>query len=123
MDTQDAIQKFCNKHGVSFMVGGRVVGTPDLAPWTWKEIAKITEHTEERQKFFKVYGIAGVLAMKIAVIAAGREHGGICYTATDGKSAVLCQACPVYGKGCSARFDNYPQISAGYATAYEAFYK
>lgn len=91
-------------------------------PWTWEEIAAVTGKPSLARKFFGDYDIAGLLAMKLAIILTGSSDPHLCTSLLENWQDCKTMRCPARYHNCEARQANFSGLLESYTIAYVAMY-
>jgi hypothetical protein len=91
-------------------------------PWTWEEIAAVAGKPSLARKFFHDYDIAGLLAMKIAIVLTGSSDVHLCTSLLEVWQNCTSMGCPARYHNCEARQVNFSRLIESYTIAYVAMY-
>lgn len=96
-----------------------------MKPYTWQELADISQDHKTAQDMYQDYGIAATLAIKLACsMIPDAERGEVsCVDLQPGKNK--CEGCPALHRNCyvpNFYGENYEDLRSAYVEAYNALY-
>ena len=96
-----------------------------MKPYTWQELADISQDHEKAQDMYRDYGIAATLAIKLACLMLPDAKRGEVSCSQLQPVGGTCEGCPALHLNCyvpSPYDDNYKDLRSAYVVAYNDLY-
>lgn len=98
-----------------------------MKPYTWQELADISQDHETAQDMYRDYGIAATLAIKLACLMIPDVKRGEVSCVKLMPVGSNCEGCPALHGNCYVpnpygRMGNYEDLRSAYVVAYNDLY-